>query len=292
MNLNTMSGGKASLAALLVATAFAGFAGTAAGEVIPALHDALPDEDKQNGVNVAVFNDWPPDEYVENGELKGWSVELSREIADRLGVEFHYSPIGFDAIIPGIIGGRYDLGVSSFGPTADRLQSLDFIAQRMAGTGFAVAAGNDITIDTETDLCGRSVAIIAGSWDEQLINGIDTDVCAAGNLERINLQQFPTQSAAELAVTSGRADITAAASAKLRHLAAATGGFDVKNLVVDAVHSSLGVRKGDPLGQAVTDAIQALMDDGTYLEIMTRWDLQNDGPLDKALLITAENFQE
>jgi len=291
MTVKNTRRGRVSAATLLVASAFFGLAGAASAEMIPALHDALPDEYKQNGVNVAVFNDWPPDEFVENGELKGWSVELSREIADRLGVEFHYSPIGFDAIIPGIVGGRYDLGVSSFGPTADRLQSLDFIAQRMAGTGFAVAGGNDLTIDTEADLCGNSVAIIAGSWDEQLINGIDTEVCAAQGLERIELQQFPTQSAAELAVTSGRADITAAASAKLRHLAKATGSFDVKNLVVDAVHSSLGVRKGDPLGQVITDAIQSLMDDGTYMEIMTRWDLQNDGPLDKALLITAENFQ-
>ena len=279
------------LGALLAASASLGLVGTASAEMIPALHDALPEQYQEHGVNVAVFNDWPPDEYVENGELKGWSVELSREIADRLGVEFHYNPIGFDAIIPGIVGGRYDLGVSSFGPTADRLQSLDFIAQRMAGTGFATVASNDMTIDTETDLCGTSVAIIAGSWDEQLINGIDTDVCQAGGLERIELQQFPTQSAAELSVTSGRSDITAAASAKLRHLAAATGSFDVKNLVVDAVHSSLGVRKGDPLGQVVTDAIQSLMDDGTYMEIMTRWNLENDGPLDEALLITAETFE-
>src|SRR4051812_41749332 len=70
--------------------------------VIPALHDALPEEYKANGVKVAVFNDWAPDEYMENGELKGWSVDLAKEISDRLGVTFTYSGSGFDALIPGI----------------------------------------------------------------------------------------------------------------------------------------------------------------------------------------------
>tara|TARA_R110002051_G_scaffold324519_3_gene422144 strand:- start:4099 stop:4950 length:852 start_codon:yes stop_codon:yes gene_type:complete len=278
-------------AAAAVASAVAlGGASSAHSQVIEELHAALPQEYRDNGIDVAVFNDWPPDEYVENGELKGWSVELAREISERLGVEFHFAPIGFDGIIPGLVGGRYDLGVSSFGATEERLQSLDFIAQRYAGTGFAVKAGSDLELATEEDLCGTSVAIIAGSWDHQLLEGMNTDVCAAQQLEPIDIQQFPTQAAAELSVTSGRTDSTAAASAKLRFLAQQTGDFDVETLVVEAVLSCLGVRRGDPLGPIITDAIQAIIDDGTYMEIMTRWGLEDDGPIDQARLITAENF--
>jgi hypothetical protein len=36
---------------------------------------------QSKGVNVAVFNDWPPDEFVENGELKGWSVDMAKAMS-------------------------------------------------------------------------------------------------------------------------------------------------------------------------------------------------------------------
>ena len=56
-------------------------ASMAAADVIPALHDALPQAYKDSGIKVAVFNDWAPDEYVDaDGTLKGWSVDLAHEM--------------------------------------------------------------------------------------------------------------------------------------------------------------------------------------------------------------------
>src|ERR1700674_4854215 len=54
--------------ALTFAAVAAVAASVQAAGVDKKLHDALPEEYQKNGINVAVFNDWPPDEYVENGE--------------------------------------------------------------------------------------------------------------------------------------------------------------------------------------------------------------------------------
>lgn len=93
-----------------VAISIVAVSAVTAGEVDHKLHDAMPEIYKTNGVNVAVFNDWPPDEFVENGELKGWSVDMAKAMSERLGVQFNFTGTSFDAIIPGLVSRRFDAG--------------------------------------------------------------------------------------------------------------------------------------------------------------------------------------
>jgi polar amino acid transport system substrate-binding protein len=256
--------------------------------VIPALHDALPEEYKANGVKVAVFNDWAPDEYMENGELKGWSVDLAKEISDRLGVMFTYSGSGFDALIPGIASKRYDAAFSSFGATAERMEIVDFIAQRREGSAYGFLKSKPLSIKDEKDLCGHSIAILNGSWDYKSLVKINADKCVAAGLKPMDLQQYANENAAELAVSTGRAEMVAAGSAKMGYFANKIGTFAVSDLVSNAVYSCIAVKRGDPLGAVLRDAIDAIIADGTYAKIMDKWGIAN-GRIDKSVLITKEN---
>jgi polar amino acid transport system substrate-binding protein len=255
------------------------------------LNEALPDEYK-DGIEVAVFNDWPPDEFVVDGELVGWSVDIAREMETRLGVPFNYVGTSFDAIIPGLIGKRFDAGFSSFGRTSERLKLLDFVAQRKIGTAFGIPVSSDLDITTESDACGHTIAVISGSWDNQLLDKLSQEKCVDAGLEPVDIQQHQNQNAAELAVQSGRAEATLASSAKMAYLAQQTGDFRVSTLVLDPVYSNIGVRKGDQLGQVMADAIQTMIDDGTYQKIMEKWNLADSGMLERAVLITEENPEE
>jgi polar amino acid transport system substrate-binding protein len=274
-------GASTSLAGLAFAAALA-IQAHAAG-VDQKLHDALPADYQAKGINVAVFNDWPPDEFVENGELKGWSVDMAKAMSEKLGVEFKFEATSFDVIIPGLVSKRYDAGFSSFGVTTERLKALDFIPQRREGTAYASLKGKDFNIQSEKDLCGHSVAVLTGAWDYQYLLKKSEEVCKGG--KPIDLQQFTTESNAELAVSSGRVEMVAAGSAKLHYLAKQTGKFDVSVFISNAVYDCIGIRKGDPLGPVLRDALQAIMDDGTYKSIMAKWGVDGSGMLDKALLV-------
>jgi len=276
-------------AASLAGALFASALSAHAAEADKALHDALSESYKSNGVNIAVFNDWPPDEFVENGELKGWSVDMAKAMSERLGVPFKFDPTSFDVIIPGLASKRYDAGFSSFGVTAERLEVLDFIPQRKEGTGYAFLKGKDLKLGEEKDLCGHSVALLTGAWDFQYLTKVSDETCVASGLKPIELQQFTTQNAAELAVSSGRVEIVAAGSAKLAYLAKQTRKFDMAGFISNAVYNGIGVRKGDQLGPALKGALQEMMDDGSYKEIMANWGVDGAGMLDKAILVTKDN---
>lgn len=259
----------------------------ALADVIPALHDALPQQYKDNGVKAAAFNDWAPDEFVDaDGQLKGWSIDLAKEMEDRLGVPFKFEGTSFDAIIPGLQSKRFDAGFSSFGTTAERLKTLDFVSQRKIGTSFAYPATSKLEIKEASDVCGLTVAVLNGSWDIGLLEKLNANECKD---KPVVMQTHGTQAQAELAVRSNRAEATVAGSVKLAYMAKQTGDLKVSELVLSPVNSCIGVRKGDPLGQVLTDAIQSMIDDGTYEKIMAKWGLDDSGMLTKALLITEEN---
>lgn len=256
-------------------------------DVIPALHEALPQEYKDNGVKAAVFNDWAPDEFTDaDGQLKGWSVDIAKEMEERLGVKFTFEGTSFDAIIPGLQSKRFDAGFSSFGTTEERLKTLDFVAQRKIGTSFAYPQDSKLDIKKTEDACGLTVAVLNGSWDIGLLEELNKNECKD---KPVTLQTHGTQAQAELAVRSNRADATVGGSLKLAYMAKQTGDLKVSTLVLSPVNSCIGVRKGDPLGMVLTNAIQSMIDDGTYKKIMEKWGIADSGMLDKALLITEAN---
>ena len=267
------------LSAVLAVPAFA--------DVIPARREALPQQYKDNGIKAAVFNDWAPDEYLDaDGQLKGWSVDIAKEMEKRLGVTFTFEGTSFDATIPGLQSKRFDAGFSSFGTTAERLKTLDFVSQRRIGTSFAYPADSKLAIRSASDACGLTIAVLNGSWDIGLLEKLNANECKE---KPVVIQTHATQAQAELAVRSNRAEATVGGSVKLSYMAKQTGDLKVSELVLSPVNSCIGVRKDDPLGHVLTDAIQSMIDDGTYEKIMAKWGLNDSGMLSKALLITEEN---
>ncbi|GAB3624570.1 ABC transporter substrate-binding protein [Mariniluteicoccus endophyticus] len=249
----------------------------------------LVPEKYKGGAKVAVFGDWAPEEYVENNEVKGWAVDMAKVISAKSGVQFDYQPSGFDAILPGLGNGRYDLAVASLGVTDERMKSIDFVPLQKDGTAFAWKKGNDaVKVTAAEDACGRSVAVLTGAWEYQYLTENNEKLCRGNPM---NVQQFKDQPAAEMAVNSGRVDLVAAGSGKLAYAAKQSGQLEVSSLLVDAAYNGLGLPKNSEFGPAVRAAVQSMIDDGTYKKIRQDWGVSNQGDLDKGLLMTEKNPQ-
>ncbi|WP_206002860.1 transporter substrate-binding domain-containing protein [Paraburkholderia polaris] len=250
------------------------------------LRALVPAQYQQSGVKVAAFNDWPPDEFAQEGVLKGWSIDMATAMSARLGIKFEITGTSFDAILPGLVSKRFDAGFASFGVTPERLKVLDFVPQRKEGTAYAFPSSKSYSIVTEADLCGHSIAVLTGAWDLQYLKNVSENTCVAKKLPPIDLKQFTTENAAELAASSGRVELVAAGSAKLLYLAKQTGEFSVSKLTSNPVYNGIGIRTGDKLGVALAATLQAMIDDGSYAKIMTKWGVNKNGMIDKAVLVT------
>ncbi len=126
-----------------------------------ALAAKVPDAIKADGViKVGTDSTYAPAEFLDaDGKtVIGFDVELFNAVAQKLGLKAEYQSSPFDAILPGVDSGKYEIGVSSFTINAERLKSVNMVSYFSAGTQWATKAGNPAKIDIE-NACGKKIAV-------------------------------------------------------------------------------------------------------------------------------------
>lgn len=228
----------------------------------------LPEDVKSSGVlAIGTDGDYPPNEYKdENGEPIGWAVDLTEAVAAKLGLEPEWEILGFDSIIPRVQEGVLGLGSSSFTDTLERQNSVDFVNYLNAGSLWAAGIDEDVDPD---DACGLTIAVQATTIQHLTEMPARDKECTDAGKPGIEVLPFDGQSEATNAVVNGRA---AAFSADLPVTGDAVAKLGDKLKVVgevfDAAPYGFATQKGSDMTKAVQAALQSLMDDGTYLEIL------------------------
>ena len=82
---------------------------------------------ERNGVlTVATNAEFPPYEYVSNGQITGIDMDMMQAIADELGMELKIENMKFDSIIASVNAGKADIGAAGMTVTEDRKKNVDF----------------------------------------------------------------------------------------------------------------------------------------------------------------------
>ena len=127
----------------------------------------LPDSVAGDGtLTVGTDTSYAPAEFLaEDGKTPvGFDVDIAKALANMFGLEVVPQTSNFDSIIPSV-GSKYDIGISSFTVTKERLEAVDFVSHFDAGSAWAVKKGNPNKIDT-SDLCGKKVAVQTATMQE------------------------------------------------------------------------------------------------------------------------------
>jgi polar amino acid transport system substrate-binding protein len=183
----------------------------------------------------------------------------------------------FDSIIPGLAAGKYDMGASSFTDTKEREKSVDFVDYANVGESFYTKAQGGTTIRSIADICGKSVAVEKGTT-EQMDAQTQSGKCTKGGKPGVKLLVFPDQNGANLAVSSGRAQLGFADTPVAAYQVQKTSGqFKVIGAAYATAPYGLAIPKQSHLAPAVQAALKELITNGTYPTIMTKWGLNSVG---------------
>ena len=137
----------------------------------------------------------------------GMDPDLAQALVAVMGLKAKLVNASFDTIIPGLSSGKYDLGMSSFTDTKERQKVVDFVTYFSAGTSFYVKASGGPTINALADLCGHSVGRRARNDAGDRRDGTEREVQAGREVGRDAVHVYPDQNAANLAISSGRAQV-------------------------------------------------------------------------------------
>ena len=257
----------------------AGSTGTATGSTGSASKAAalVPSAVKSKGtLKVAADATYPPNEFLasDGKTVQGMDADLANALAGALGLKVDVVNATFDAIIPGLASHKYDLGMSSFTDTKEREKTVDFVTYFNAGTSFYVKTGGP-AITSLSDLCGKKVAVEKGTTQADDVTA-QAKKCKAAGKPAPSLQTFPDQNGANLALSSGRADVGMADSPVAAYQVKKSGGqFKLSGQPYGEAPYGIAIPKDAGMTKAVLAAMKSVIADGTYMKIMKKWGLQS-----------------
>jgi polar amino acid transport system substrate-binding protein len=240
----------------------------------------VPSSAKSSGtLSVAADATYPPNEFIgaNGGTVIGMDADLAKAMAQVMGLKADVKNVTFDAILPGLAANKYDLGMSSFTITKEREKTVDFVSYAIAGTSFYVNAQGGPNIQSLADLCGHSVAAERGTTQAADATAQDKKCKAAGK-PGVTVNVFPDQNGANLALSSGRAEVGMADSPPAAYAVEQSNGkFKLSGEQYGTALYGIAMPKNSGWAKPVQAALRDVMKDGAYSKIFSYWGLVKQG---------------
>ncbi len=224
---------------------------------------------KARGVFVLGLDDsFPPMGFRdENNEIVGFDIDLAKEVAKRLGVQFKAQPINWDSKEQELNTGKIDCIWNGLTITEERKKALSFTKPYLANKQVVVVRKGS-GLNSLSDMYGKTIALQSGSSAEDAVNdtpdfqkGVKNIVFLDQNLMALN----------DLAI--GGVDGVVMDSVVAEY-AIAESGMPLVTLDESLASEEYGIafRKNDV---KLTDEVQKILEemaaDGTVARISTAW---------------------
>ncbi|HEV3398618.1 MAG TPA: ABC transporter substrate-binding protein [Actinomycetes bacterium] len=259
----------------------------AAPAVDEALAAKVPEAIKSDGkVLIGTDASYAPNEFLDTDgkTVIGFDVDLFNAVAAKLGLQTEWQSATFDAIIPGVQSGKYEMGISSFTINDERKQQVNMVSYFSAGTQWATKKGNPTGIQPD-DACGKKVAVQTNTVQDTEDLPKRQEACQSAGKPEITVDRYQRQDQATAAVVSGKDDAMLADSPVLAYAVEQTNGqLELLGDIYDAAPYGYVIEKDQTeFAQAVADAVAALVSDGTYKTVLEKWGVEAGAITDPAV---------
>lgn len=217
----------------------------------------------------------------------GVEADFAQLIADGLGLEYRQAVTSWADWPLGIQSGKYDLVTSNVTVTEERKEVYDFATYRKDLLAFYVKSDSDIeSIEESADVSGLKIIVSSGTNQEQVLLAWNEELEEAGE-EPAELVYYDDDSAATLAIQSGRADATLGPNPTGSFKSAATGETKLVGTLnggwPQTADIAAGTLKDNGLIEPVAIVLNEAIENGEYDQILERWGLEDEA-VDESLI--------
>lgn len=139
--------------------------------------------------------EYPPFEYVENGEIAGFDAEIIKEAAKRMGIEYKWLNTNFDGLIPALQTKKVDIVIAGMSVTPEREKAVNFSIPYLT-SNVAIVTNSKNPIKDMNDLSGKSYGVELGTTKE----------ASARKIDGAEVVPFSSTTGALVALKSGKID--------------------------------------------------------------------------------------
>ena len=217
---------------------------------------------------------YPPQEWLDipTQQALGFDIEIAQAVAAKMGLTATIQKTDTPQIIGGLLAKKGDAIISGLQITPDLQRQVALVGYFRAGQAILVRKGNPTGITSLSDLCGKKVSVQVQSPEENTIDELNGGTCKDS---KINKQIYPTDVQAVLILKQHGVEATLEDSPVAAYfvkqnpdqldLAGSPFKMNAEGIAMDP--------KNGELLKAMQQAMMAIYQDGTYRQILTKWNL-------------------
>jgi len=241
----------------------------------------LPAAIKDKGfVAAGIMPNYPPMDFKDpaSNQLTGVDYDLGMEIGKRLGLQMKWQETAFEQMVSGLATQRLDIVLSGMTDTPERQKTVDFVDYLKTGPQFYTLDRNH-SINVPSDLCGKKVGTSRRTTFPAEIAAWSAKNCEGAGKPAIVVVGAEGTADARTQLRQSRLDAAVQGSETLPYVQAQEpGAYRILGSPLTTQLSGLGVGKNNPaLSQAIVDALNAMIADGSYSTILKKWGLEQGG---------------
>ncbi len=237
----------------------------------PALAQDVPDLGGKEVV-VVTENAYPPLQFLDkSGAAVGWEYDAMAEIAKRLNITVKYENTSWDAMIPAVSEGQYDIGMTGITIKDERKEKVDFSDPYMRSEMLMIVRGDEARFTDAASFAAIPELLISAQpgtspFYAAVYNILD------GNEENARIIKFETFGAGLEALKTGDVDLTLSDSTAANgYVAASNGALKIVGEPLASEDFGFIFPKGSELVAPVNAAIASMKADGTLDALNQKW---------------------
>ncbi|AWN74891.1 ABC transporter substrate-binding protein [Legionella anisa] len=218
-------------------------------------------KDDADFLHFATAAEYPPFEYSDHGEIKGFDIDLAKLIAKELGKKAVFDNMQFSTVLPAISSGQDDIAIATISVTDARKVNFDF-SEPYYFEGMASVYHSEQPITTPSQLKGKKVAVQLGSIME---------IWLRENYPQIEITALDNNNQAVEALIAGHVDVVLMDGAQGKIFSKKNARLSY-SVIAKADHGyALAVKKGSPLTIQINKALQKLRANGEIQKLEHKW---------------------
>lgn len=251
-----------------ITAAIAGFAMMAASTVWA---QDLPDLAGRE-ITVVTENAYPPLQFLDSaGAAVGWEYDAMAELAKRLNFTVKYENISWDAMIPAVSEGQFDLGMTGITIRDDRKEMVDFSDSYMTSQMVMMVRGDEARFADKASFAADPALLMAAQPGTTPFY-VGVYEVLDGDEANPRIKLFETFGATVEALKAGDVDLVLTdGTAGAGYVEASAGGLKIVGEKLGTEDFGFIFPKGSDLVAPMNAGIAALRADGTIEALNKKW---------------------
>ena len=213
-------------------------------------------------IYVGTNAEFPPFEYLENGEITGFDMDLVHEIGKIVDADIKIVDMAFDGLLPALQMKKVDLVIAGMTANEERMKTVSFTQPYYTASQVIIVKEGDNSIKSFDDLKGKKVGVMLGFTGDMVVSEIDG----------VKIERFNAAYAGIMALQAGKVEAIVLDSEPAKNYVAQNKGLVLADADAEQEEYAIAVKKNDKeLLEKVEKALTEIKENGTYDKLIQKY---------------------